>query len=82
MRRLFAAGILGLATAASSTGCFLNMYSADPVRRYQQLFYQSEDLRLLRDDYERFWMINQPSHLSLKRYHGMGEIYGPIYPND
>jgi hypothetical protein len=49
------------------------MYSSDPVRRYRQLFNQSEDLRLLEDDLERFWMVDQPSHLSLKRYHGQAD---------
>ena len=72
MRRVWITGLLAVVTATSSAGCFLNMYSADPIRRYRQLFYQSEDLRLLEDDLERFWMIDQPSQLSLKRYHGLG----------
>jgi hypothetical protein len=73
MRRVLITGLLAVVTTTSSAGCFLNMYSADPIRRYRQLFYQSENLRLLEDDMERFWMIDQPSQLSLKRYHGLGE---------
>jgi hypothetical protein len=70
MRRGLAIGLLALLTSAGSTGCFLNMYSSDPIRRYRQLFYQSEDLRLIEDDIERFWMIDQPSNLSFQRYNG------------
>lgn len=73
MRRHWILGALAAATALSSVGCFINMYSADPIRRYRQLFYQSEDLRLIEDDIERFWMIDQPTQLSLKRYSGMGD---------
>ena len=72
MRRVLITGLLAVITTTSSTGCFLNMYSADPIRRYRQLFFQSEDLRLLEDELERFWMIDQPSQMSLKRYNGLG----------
>lgn len=71
MRRLLPACLLGLALL--STGCFINQYSSDPIRRYQQLFYQSQDLRLIEDDVERFWQLNQPSQLSLRRYNGLGD---------
>lgn len=71
MRRGIWMGLLALVTAAGSSGCFLNAYSSDPIRRYRQLFNQSEDLRLMEDDLERFWMIDLPSNLSLKRYNGM-----------
>jgi hypothetical protein len=69
MRRLFAVGAL-VATAVSSTGCFWNMYSADPIRRYNQLFNQSSDLMLIEDEVERFWQVDQPSNLTPYRYHG------------
>lgn len=80
MRRVFA-GLLVLVTAVSSSGCFLNMYSADPLRRYRQLFFQSEDLRLIEDEIEHFWMIDQPSALSLKRYSGLGDPAARRRPN-
>jgi hypothetical protein len=73
MRRVLLMGLVAIVTTTSSAGCFLNMYSADPIRRYRQLFYQSEDLRMLEDEIERFWMIDQPSQLTLKRYHGLGD---------
>ena len=69
MRRLFAVGVL-VAAAVSSTGCFYNMYSADPIRRYQQLFNQSSDLMLIEDEVERFWQVDLPSNLTPYRYHG------------
>jgi hypothetical protein len=69
MSRLFAVGAL-IAAAVSSTGCFWNMYSADPIRRYNQLFNQSSDLMLIEDEYERFWQVDQPSNLTPYRYHG------------
>ncbi|MBX9655958.1 hypothetical protein K2Y11_20260 [bacterium] len=73
MRRVLVTGLLVVSSAVSSSGCFLNMYSPDPLRRYRQLFFQSEDLRHLEDDIEHFWMIDQPSALSLKRYTALGD---------
>ena len=70
MRRLVQACLL-LAAATASTGCFVNQYSADPVRRYNQLFAQSSDLMLIEDDIERFWMLDQPSNLTPFRYYGL-----------
>lgn len=68
MRRLllllFACGVL------QCTGCFLNAYSSDPNRRMLQLINQSEDLRQIELEMERFWMIDQPSHLTPERVHG------------
>ncbi len=58
------------ALLTSFTGCFLPIYSADPQRRARQLLNTSEDLRLFLDDWERFWMLDQPSHLTPYRTHG------------
>jgi len=69
MGRLFAVGAL-VAAAVSSTGCFWNMYSADPIRRYNQLFNQSSDLMLIEDEVERFWQVDQASNLTPYRYQG------------
>ena len=80
MRRVLVTGLL-VAIAISSSGCFLNMYSADPLRRYRQLFFQSEDLRLIEDEIERFWMIDHQSNLSLKRYSSMGDPSARRRPN-
>jgi hypothetical protein len=73
MRRAILCGILAVAAATSSSGCFINQYSPDPVRRYRQLFNQSEDFRAIEDEIERFWMLDQPSALTLKRGHGYAD---------
>ena len=57
-------------TLASNTGCFLPIYSADPARRAQQLFYSSENLRLFLDEWERIWFLDMPSHLTPHSVHG------------
>ena len=57
-------------TIAVNVGCLLPAYSADPIRRTRQLLYTSEDLRQLLDDWERIWMLDQPSHLTPYRTHG------------
>jgi len=62
---LFAAAAL-----ATNTGCLIPMYSADPVRRAEQLIYTSEDLRQITDEWERIWFLDQPSHMTMYRTHG------------
>ena len=57
-------------TLASSTGCLIPIYSADPARRAQQLFYTSENLRALLDEWERIWFLDMPSHMKPLRTHG------------
>lgn len=69
MRKVLLATILGL-LLSSSVGCFLPAYSGDPNRRVPQLIYTSENLRLLLDDWERIWFLDQPSHASPYRTHG------------
>jgi hypothetical protein len=54
----------------SATGCILPAYSADPQRRARQLLNTSEDLRAFLDEWERFWFLDQPSHLTPYRTHG------------
>ena len=69
MRRLICIALLGIALA-SSTGCFIPIYSGDPVRRSRQLLVTSENLRLMIDEWERIWFLDQPSHLTPFRNHG------------
>jgi hypothetical protein len=69
MRRLLLAATLGLMLVANS-GCILPAYSADPVRRTDELLNTSEDLRTLLDEWERFWFLDQPSHMTPYRTHG------------
>ena len=58
------------ACALHNAGCFLNQYSSDPNRRMMELLNQSEDLRQIELEWERFWMIDQPSHMTYDRVHG------------
>ncbi len=69
MRNLLIAVLLGMSLAASS-GCFVPAYSGDPTRRSQQLIYTSENLRMLLEEWERLWLLDQPSHLSPYHTHG------------
>lgn len=69
MRRLLLATVLGCCLGAS-TGCFLPIYSADPAVRTQQLIFTSENLRLILEEWQRIWFLDQPSHLTPYRTHG------------
>jgi hypothetical protein len=42
----------------------VHRYSSDPNQRMQQLLDESENLRQIRDEVERFWMSDQPAHLT------------------
>jgi hypothetical protein len=69
MRKWMLATLLGLFTA-SSVGCALPLYSGDQSRRTEQLMYTSENLRMFTEDWERFWFMDQPDHMSPSRTHG------------
>ena len=55
---------------ASSTGCLMNQYAAEPNTRMEQLINQSEDQRQIGEFWRRFWHNDQPSHLTPARIHG------------
>ncbi len=69
MRRALQLTILAVCLS-TSVGCFLPIYSARPERRVQQLLFTSEDLRMIVDEWERFWFLDSPSHLTPLRTHG------------
>ncbi|HVS35059.1 MAG TPA: hypothetical protein VMS17_05720 [Gemmataceae bacterium] len=69
MRRLFLAFAVG-GVLLGSSGCFVNEYSSNPNTRMVELLNQSEDLRQLAEEWERFWMIDHPSHMSYDRVDG------------
>jgi hypothetical protein len=69
MRRLICTVLLATALS-SSGGCLIPAYSGDPVRRTEQLIYTSEDLRALLNEWERFWFLDMPSHMTPQRVHG------------
>jgi hypothetical protein len=69
MQRLLLAMLAALSLAAT-TGCILPAYSGDPVRRTQELIFTSENLRQILEEWERFWFLDQPSHMTPYRVHG------------
>ena len=69
MRKLILALTMGWLVAATS-GCALPAYSGDPTRRAQEEIYSSENLRLLQDEWERFWLLDEPDHQTPYRTHG------------
>ncbi len=69
VRKMILGLVVGSALAANS-GCLINQYDSNPDIRMQQLLYQSEDLRQIKNDWRRFWFNDQPSHLTPERIHG------------
>ncbi len=69
MRKALLAILCGL-LLGTSTGCLIPAFSADPPRRTQQLLFTSENLRLILDEWERIWFLDQPSHMTPYRTHG------------
>jgi hypothetical protein len=69
MRRLIAAALLCI-VVSTSVGCFIPIYSADRVRRTEQLIFTSENLRMMIEEWERFWFLDQPDHMTPYRTHG------------
>jgi hypothetical protein len=69
MRKLLLGLALGL-LVSTTVGCIIPAYSADPTRRTQELLYTSENLRQVLDEWERTWLLDQPSHCTPYRTHG------------
>lgn len=69
MRKVLFAFVSGL-LLCTAVGCIIPGYSADPVRRTQQLLFTSENLRLLLDEWERIWFLDMPDHCTPYRTHG------------
>lgn len=69
MRNLLLAIILGI-TILGSTGCILPIYSGDPIRRNEELINTSENYRMIHDEWQRFWLLDQPNHMTPYRTHG------------
>lgn len=69
MRRWMRALVLACGVS-TFTGCIIPIYSALPQRRAEQLIYTSENLRMLVQEWERFWFMDQPDHMSPYRVHG------------
>jgi len=56
--------------AISPTGCLINAYPSNPNDRVKGLLNQSEDLRLLKEEWKRIWFLDHPSHLTPERIDG------------
>jgi hypothetical protein len=69
MRRWILATLLATLVTVN-VGCFLPIYSADPVRRTRQLIFTSEDMRNILNEWERIWFLDQPDHMTPFRTHG------------
>lgn len=73
MRKILAAlCLLGLGIAFGE-GCApvpLPRYAAFGPRRVEELLNDSENLRQVGDEWERFWFLDQPSHMTPFRTHG------------
>jgi hypothetical protein len=64
----FLGAILALAEGCAPVP--LPHYAAYPPRRVEELLVDSENLRQAGDEWERFWFLDQPSHLTPFRTHG------------
>ena len=62
--------LVGGLMISSMVGCIIPAYSGDPTRRTQELMFTSENLRLFLDEWERFWLLDQPDHMTPYRTHG------------
>ena len=69
MRRWLCAVLL-VCSLIPAVGCILPAYSALPERRAEQMIYTSENLRALLQEWERFWFLDQPDHMTPYRVHG------------
>ena len=70
MRRKICLALLVCCSCLPTVGCALPIYSANPAKRAEQMIYTSEDLRSLVQEWERFWFLDQPSHMTPYRVHG------------
>jgi hypothetical protein len=73
MKKALAALIVIVGALALGEGCApvpLPRYAAFPPRRVEELLVDSENLRQIGDEWERFWFLDQPSHMTPWRTHG------------
>ncbi len=73
MRKYAAAFFLVGTLLAIGQGCApvpLPHYAANPTKRVSQLLNDSENLRQAGDEWDRFWFLDQPSHMTPFRTHG------------
>ena len=71
-KAMLALALLGGALAVGE-GCApvpLPRYAAFQPRRVTELLVDSENMRMIGDEWERFWFLDQPSHLTPFRTDG------------
>jgi len=67
MRKPMAALVLLVVALVLGEGCApvpLPHYAAYPAKRVEELLVDSENLRQAGDEWERFWFLDQPSHMT------------------
>jgi hypothetical protein len=69
MRNLIILTLL-LSSLLLNSGCIIPAYSGDPRIRARELLVTSENLRMALEEWQRFWFLDQPSHLTPFRTHG------------
>jgi len=69
MRRILVFAFIAV-LSLGNCGCLINIWSPDPNERMAQLLNTSEGLRQIKDEWNRFWFLDQPSHLTPIRVHG------------
>jgi hypothetical protein len=60
----------GLATFEGCAPVPLPRYAAFQPKRVSELLVDSENMRQIGDEWERFWFLDQPSHMTPFRTHG------------
>jgi len=68
--RYFLFACLLTCVALSATGCILPAYSGDPQKRIKQEMNDSENMRQAELEWERAWMNDKPSSLTMDRLSG------------
>lgn len=56
------------------TGCFIQRHNSNPNIRVQELLVDSENLRQIQFEWQRFWLLDHPSTLTFDRVTG---VVGP-----
>ena len=69
MRSLLLSLLLAV-VVTSQSGCIIPAYSGDPRVRARELIVTSENLRMILEEWQRFWFLDQPDHMTPFRSHG------------
>ena len=68
--RYFLLACLLACVALTASGCILPAYSGDPQQRIKEEMYDSENLRQAEKEWQRMWMNDKPSSLTMDRLSG------------